>query len=152
MLITTPCCASQVRCCSYTSQVSSLHFASAGPFVELVTRKWRHLRFRPIGVAEITSARLRHMTSQSLPHTRRLGSTRLSKWLRRYTARGRSRDWVTMQSLNCGIVVRAPDYRSWRPGFDSQGYWISWEVAGLECVPLSLVRIMGEICDWKRWD
>jgi hypothetical protein len=40
-------------------------------------------------------------------------------------------------------------YRSWGPGFDSLRYQIFWEVVGLERGPLSLVRIIEELFEWK---
>jgi hypothetical protein len=63
--------------------------------------------------------------------------------------------WPLFQFLNpihdrlCGLVVRVPRYRSWGPGFDSRRYRIFWEVAGLERGPLSLVRIIEELLEWK---
>jgi hypothetical protein len=35
----------------------------------------------------------------------------------------------------CGLVVRAPGYRSRGPGFYSRRYQIFWEVVGLEWGP-----------------
>jgi hypothetical protein len=35
------------------------------------------------------------------------------------------------------------------PGFDSRRYQIFWEVVGLERGPLSLVRIIEELLEWK---
>jgi hypothetical protein len=49
----------------------------------------------------------------------------------------------------CGLVVRVPGYRSKGPGFDSWHYQIFWEVVGLERGPLSLVRIIEELLEWK---
>jgi hypothetical protein len=49
----------------------------------------------------------------------------------------------------CDLVVRVPGYRSRGPGFDSRRYQIFWEVAGLERGPLSLVRIIEELLEWK---
>jgi hypothetical protein len=48
-----------------------------------------------------------------------------------------------------GLVVRVPGYRCWGPGFDSRRYQIFWEVVGLERDPLSLVRIIEELLEWK---
>jgi hypothetical protein len=48
------------------------------------------------------------------------------------------------------LVVRVPGYRSRGPGFDSQGYQIFWEVVGLEQGPLSLVRIIEKLLEWKN--
>jgi hypothetical protein len=48
-----------------------------------------------------------------------------------------------------GLVVRIPGYRSRGPGFDTQRYQIFWEVVGLERGPLSLVRIIEELLEWK---
>jgi hypothetical protein len=50
---------------------------------------------------------------------------------------------------NIGLVVRVPGYRSWGPGLDSRRYQIFWEVVGLERGPLSLVRILEELLEWK---
>jgi hypothetical protein len=50
----------------------------------------------------------------------------------------------------CGLVVRVPGHRSWSPGFDSRCYQIFWEVVVLERGPLSLVRIIEELLEWKR--
>jgi hypothetical protein len=52
-------------------------------------------------------------------------------------------------STLCGLVVRVPGYRSWGPGLDSRRYQIFWEVVGLERGPLSLVRIIEELLEWK---
>jgi hypothetical protein len=49
----------------------------------------------------------------------------------------------------CDLVVRVPGYRSRRPGFDSRSYQIFWDVVGLERGPLSLVRIIEELLEWK---
>jgi hypothetical protein len=48
-----------------------------------------------------------------------------------------------------GLVVRVPGYRSRDPGFDLRRYQIFWEVVGLERGPLSLVRIIQELFEWK---
>jgi hypothetical protein len=45
--------------------------------------------------------------------------------------------------------VRVPGYRSRSPGFDSRHYQIFWEVVYLERGPLSLVRIIEELLEWK---
>jgi hypothetical protein len=44
---------------------------------------------------------------------------------------------------------RVPGYRSRGPGFDSRRYQVFWEVVSLEQGPLSLVRITGELLEWK---
>jgi hypothetical protein len=49
----------------------------------------------------------------------------------------------------CGLVVRVSGYRSRGPGFDSRPYHIFWEVGGLERGPLSLVRTIEELLEWK---
>jgi hypothetical protein len=46
-------------------------------------------------------------------------------------------------------VARVLGYRSRGPGFDSRRYQIFWEVVGLERGPLSLVRIIEELLEWK---
>jgi hypothetical protein len=46
-------------------------------------------------------------------------------------------------------VVRVPGYRSRCPEFDSRRYQIFWEVVGLERGPLSLMRIIEELLEWK---
>jgi hypothetical protein len=48
-----------------------------------------------------------------------------------------------------GLVVRVPGYKSRGRGFYSRRYQIFWEVVGLERGPLSLVRIIEELLDWK---
>jgi hypothetical protein len=48
-----------------------------------------------------------------------------------------------------GLVVRVPGYRSRGRGFDSRRYQIFWEVVDLERGPLSLVRKIGELLEWK---
>jgi hypothetical protein len=45
----------------------------------------------------------------------------------------------------CGLVVRVPGYRFRGPGF----YQIFSEVVGPERGPLSLVRIIEELLEWK---
>jgi hypothetical protein len=47
----------------------------------------------------------------------------------------------------CGLVVRVPGYRFRGPGFDFRRYQIFLE--GLERGPLSLVRIIEELLEWK---
>jgi hypothetical protein len=49
----------------------------------------------------------------------------------------------------CGLVVRVSGYRSRGPGFDSRPYQIFWEVGCLEGGPLSLVRTIEELLEWK---
>jgi hypothetical protein len=49
----------------------------------------------------------------------------------------------------CGLVVRIPDYRSGVTGFDFQRYQIFWEVVCLERDPLSLMRIIEKLLEWK---
>jgi hypothetical protein len=50
----------------------------------------------------------------------------------------------------CGLVVRVSGYRSRGPRFDSRSYQIFWEVrVGLEPGPLSLVRTVEELLEWK---
>jgi hypothetical protein len=49
----------------------------------------------------------------------------------------------------CDLVVRVPGYRSRDPGFDSRRCQIFWEVMGLEMGPLSLVRLIEELLEWK---
>jgi hypothetical protein len=55
---------------------------------------------------------------------------------------------ITLDRL-CGLVVRVPGYRSRGPRFDSRRYHIFWEIVDLERGPLSLVRIIEEILEWK---
>jgi hypothetical protein len=45
----------------------------------------------------------------------------------------------------CGLVVRAPGYRSRDPEFDSRHYQIFLEVVGLEQGPLSLESTIEEL-------
>jgi hypothetical protein len=49
-----------------------------------------------------------------------------------------------------GLVVRVTGYRSRGPAFDSRRYQIFWEVLLLERGPLSLVRIIEELLEWKN--
>jgi hypothetical protein len=48
-----------------------------------------------------------------------------------------------------GLVVTVPGYRSRGPAIDSRRYQIFWELVGLERGPLSLVRIIEELLEWK---
>jgi hypothetical protein len=52
----------------------------------------------------------------------------------------------------CGLVVRIPGYRSRGSGFDSGRNQILWEVVSQEQGPLSLVRIIEELLEWKVAD
>jgi hypothetical protein len=49
----------------------------------------------------------------------------------------------------CGLVVSVLGYRSRGPGFYSRLYRIFWEVVGLKRGPLSLMRIIQELHEWK---
>jgi hypothetical protein len=49
----------------------------------------------------------------------------------------------------CGLVVKVPCYWSRGPGLDSRPYQIFWEIVVLEGGPLSLVRIIEELLEWK---
>jgi hypothetical protein len=49
----------------------------------------------------------------------------------------------------CGLVVRVYGYRFRDPEFDSRPYHIFWEVGGQERGPLSLVRTIVELLEWK---
>jgi hypothetical protein len=49
----------------------------------------------------------------------------------------------------CGVVVRVSGYTSRAPRLDSQPYQIFWEVGSLERGPLSLVRTIEELLEWK---
>jgi hypothetical protein len=53
------------------------------------------------------------------------------------------------QDRLCGLVIRVPGYRSRGPGFDSWRCQIFCEIVGLERSPLSLVRIIEELLQWK---
>jgi hypothetical protein len=50
----------------------------------------------------------------------------------------------------CGLVVRAPGYKSRGPGFDSRRYQIFWEIVGLERGPLSLMSTTEELPERKK--
>ena len=50
----------------------------------------------------------------------------------------------------CGLVVRVSGYRYRGPGFDPRHYQIFWVVVGLEWGPLSLVRSIEELLEWKN--
>jgi hypothetical protein len=56
---------------------------------------------------------------------------------------------LSKQYRVCGLVIRVPGYRPRGPGFDSWRYQIFWEVVGLERGPLSRVRIIEELLEWK---
>jgi hypothetical protein len=58
------------------------------------------------------------------------------------------RIYISTPDRLCGLVVRVPGYRSRGPGFYSQSYLIFW-VVGLERGPLSLVRIIEVLLEWK---
>jgi hypothetical protein len=49
----------------------------------------------------------------------------------------------------CSLVVRVSGYRFRGLGFDSEPYQIFWEVGGLEQGPLSLMRTIEELLEWK---
>ena len=50
----------------------------------------------------------------------------------------------------CGLVVRVSGYRYRGLGFDPRRYQIFWVVVGLERSPLSLVRSIEELLEWKK--
>jgi len=50
----------------------------------------------------------------------------------------------------CGLVVRVSGYRYGGPGFDPRRYQSFWVVVGLEQGPLSLVRSIEELLEWKK--
>jgi len=54
------------------------------------------------------------------------------------------------QDRLCGPVVRVSGYRYGGPGFDPRRYQIFWVVVGLERGPLSLVRSIEELLEWKK--
>jgi hypothetical protein len=56
---------------------------------------------------------------------------------------------VVLLDRICGLLVRVPGYIPRGPGFHSRRCRIFWEVVGLECGPLSIVRIIEEIHEWK---
>jgi len=49
-----------------------------------------------------------------------------------------------------GLVVRVSGYRYRGPGFDPRRYQIFWVVVGLERGPLSHVRSIEELLEWKK--
>ena len=49
-----------------------------------------------------------------------------------------------------GLVVRVSGYRYRGPGFDPRRYQIFWLVVGLERGPLSLVKSIEELLEWKK--
>ena len=62
---------------------------------------------------------------------------------------------ITMGFINsvdrlCGLVVRVSGYRYRGPGFDPRRYQIFWLVVGLQRGPLSLVRSIEELLEWKK--
>jgi len=50
----------------------------------------------------------------------------------------------------CGLVVRVSGYKYRGPGFDPRRYQIFWVVVGLERGPISLVRSIEELLEWKK--
>ena len=50
----------------------------------------------------------------------------------------------------CGLVDRVSGYRYRGSGFDPRRYQIFWVVVGLERGPLSLVRSIEELLEWKK--
>jgi hypothetical protein len=56
---------------------------------------------------------------------------------------------IKIEDRLCGLVVRVSGYRSRGPGFDSRPYQSFWEVGGLERDPLTLVRTIEELLEWK---
>jgi hypothetical protein len=63
-----------------------------------------------------------------------------------------SRSYGTYRLIDrlCGLVLRVSGYRSRGSGFDSRPYQIFWEVGGLERGPLSFVRTIEELLEWKK--
>jgi hypothetical protein len=49
-----------------------------------------------------------------------------------------------------GLVVRVSGYRFSGPGFDSRPYQFFWDVGSLERGPLSLVRTIEKLLEWKK--
>jgi len=50
----------------------------------------------------------------------------------------------------CGLVVRVSGYRYRGPRFDPRRYQIFWVVVSLERGPLSLMRSIEELLEWKK--
>ena len=50
----------------------------------------------------------------------------------------------------CSLVVRVSGSRYRGPKFDLRRYQIFWVVVGLERGPLSLVRSIQELLEWKK--
>jgi hypothetical protein len=65
-----------------------------------------------------------------------------------FSCRNISCTWMKTDRL-CDLVPRIPGYRFRDPGFDSWRNQILWEILGLERGPLSLVRIIKEVLEWK---
>jgi hypothetical protein len=59
---------------------------------------------------------------------------------------------IIIKDRLCGLVVRVSGYRSRGSVFDSRPYQIFWEVGGLERGPLSLVRTIVNLPEWKSSD
>jgi hypothetical protein len=71
--------------------------------------------------------------------------------IRRYHT-ARATNYLFLHLVNdrlCGLVVRVSGYRSRGLGFDSRPYQIFWDVEGLERGPLSFVRTIGKLLEWK---
>ena len=58
--------------------------------------------------------------------------------------------YILNKYLNVGLVVRVSGYRYRGPGFDPRRYQIFWVVVGLGRGPLSLVRSIEELLEWKK--
>jgi hypothetical protein len=72
-------------------------------------------------------------------------------WSWPLTSKWWSQEWwsCTFTGRLCGLVVRVSGYRSRDPRFDSRPYQIFWKLRGLKRGPLSLVRTLEELLEWK---
>ena len=57
---------------------------------------------------------------------------------------------VIINDRLCGLVVRVSGYRYRGSGFYPRRCQIFWVVVGLERGPLSLVRSIEELLEWKK--
>jgi len=67
-----------------------------------------------------------------------------------YRTRACFRQYMEVSDRLCGLVVRVSGYRYRGTGFDPRRYQIFWVVVGLERGPISLVRSIEELLEWKK--
>ena len=87
-----------------------------------------------------------HSTVWNLPYFTLL-APRILRWLLDFW---RFVNPILHSGRLCGLVVRVSGYRYRGPGFDPRRYQIFWVVVGLEWGPLSLMRSIEELLEWKK--